>query len=268
MADVLTIDDAGPLRVIVCCESRELRGVLEATLAATAGLHVVALAESAEELSLAAVQRCEAHVLLLDISPSPELTIRVVRKLRAGCPALRIIVIDVVQTGSTLVALLHAGASALMPRCAGVEAILHTTNAVLVGATVIPQGLTASLASVLTAPVRDYIGGRGLALEGLLTLREYEIAALLVEGLSNKAIADRLNVAPCTVKSHVHNILQKLGLQTRAQIARYFLVRHVLVQPTRRRSVAEGHQLVVAEWPQHTATSSGPSGRPNGSGTS
>jgi DNA-binding NarL/FixJ family response regulator len=54
-----------------------------------------------------------------------------------------------------------------------------------------------------------------------MTKREREIISLIAEGLSNKEIAQRLNVATYTVKSHVHNILEKLALHSRLQIAMF-----------------------------------------------
>ena len=54
-----------------------------------------------------------------------------------------------------------------------------------------------------------------------LTRRECEVIELIVQGMSNKEIAQRLNIATYTVKSHVHNILEKLALDTRLQIASY-----------------------------------------------
>ena len=52
-----------------------------------------------------------------------------------------------------------------------------------------------------------------------MTTREVEITSLIAEGLSNKEIAQRLDIATYTVKSHVHNILEKLALRTRLEIA-------------------------------------------------
>jgi DNA-binding NarL/FixJ family response regulator len=52
-----------------------------------------------------------------------------------------------------------------------------------------------------------------------MTQREKEIIALIVEGMSNKQIASKLNIATFTVKSHVHNILEKSALDSRLQIA-------------------------------------------------
>jgi RNA polymerase sigma factor (sigma-70 family) len=54
-----------------------------------------------------------------------------------------------------------------------------------------------------------------------MTKREREIVVLIAEGLSNKEIAQRLNLSTYTVKSHVHNILEKMALHSRLEIATY-----------------------------------------------
>jgi two-component system nitrate/nitrite response regulator NarL len=54
-----------------------------------------------------------------------------------------------------------------------------------------------------------------------MTEREREIIAVIADGLSNKEIARQLNIASHTVKSHVHNVMQKLALHSRLQIANY-----------------------------------------------
>lgn len=54
-----------------------------------------------------------------------------------------------------------------------------------------------------------------------MTSREKEVVGLIGEGLSNKEIASRLNIATHTVKSHVRNVMEKLALHTRLQIAAF-----------------------------------------------
>ena len=64
--------------------------------------------------------------------------------------------------------------------------------------------------------------GRAQVLEDVrMTRREREVIELIGEGLSNKEIAQRLNIASHTVKSHVRNVMEKLALHTRLQIAAY-----------------------------------------------
>jgi two-component system NarL family response regulator len=64
-------------------------------------------------------------------------------------------------------------------------------------------------------------GKRDLRKAVRMTKREREIIPLIADGLSNKEIAQRLNVATYTVKSHVHNILEKLALHSRLEIAMF-----------------------------------------------
>jgi two-component system nitrate/nitrite response regulator NarL len=83
---------------------------------------------------------------------------------------------------------------------------------------VVPPALTGTLLSHIVdqAVARSTAG----VLEAVqMTKREREITGLIADGLSNKEIAQRLNIATYTVKSHVHNILEKLALHSRLQIA-------------------------------------------------
>ncbi len=64
--------------------------------------------------------------------------------------------------------------------------------------------------------------GKAAALESVhMTQRELAVIALIAVGMSNKEIAQRLNIATHTVKSHVRNVMEKLALHTRLQIAAY-----------------------------------------------
>jgi two-component system nitrate/nitrite response regulator NarL len=77
--------------------------------------------------------------------------------------------------------------------------------------------------SLFSQIARDaVIRGRPRATEAVrMTVREREVLALISEGLSNKAIAHRLHIATHTVKSHVRNIMEKLTLHTRLQLAAF-----------------------------------------------
>jgi DNA-binding NarL/FixJ family response regulator len=95
-----------------------------------------------------------------------------------------------------------------------------TIRAVAGGAEVLPQALTNSL---FTQIVANVVGRKQVRLlEGVrLTNRERQVIELLGEGLSNKEIALRLHIAVHTVKSHVHNVLEKLALRSRLEVAAF-----------------------------------------------
>jgi two-component system nitrate/nitrite response regulator NarL len=85
---------------------------------------------------------------------------------------------------------------------------------------VLPGQLTNSLFSQIA---RNAVGGnKTVVMEAVrLTSRERQVVELLGEGLSNKAIATRLRIAVHTVKSHVHNVLEKLALRSRLEVAAF-----------------------------------------------
>ena len=84
----------------------------------------------------------------------------------------------------------------------------------------LPDPLTNSLFSqIIDTAVKT--GNAPLKEAVTMTRREQEIIALIAQGMSNKEIARSLNLATHTVKSHVHNILEKLALHSRLQVAAY-----------------------------------------------
>ena len=85
---------------------------------------------------------------------------------------------------------------------------------------VLPSVLTTTLFSHVAAQAASR-GKRGTKAAVRMTARERQVMASIADGLSNKEIADRLHIATHTVKSHVHNILEKLALHTRLEVAAY-----------------------------------------------
>ena len=119
-----------------------------------------------------------------------------------------------------IIELVEAGAAGFILKDATIEDVLSTIRAVARGIKILPPLLTESLFT----HVVDYAlrKGKGKLPDALrMTKREREIVVLIAEGLSNKEIAQRLNLSTYTVKSHVHNILEKMALHSRLEIATY-----------------------------------------------
>jgi DNA-binding NarL/FixJ family response regulator len=114
----------------------------------------------------------------------------------------------------------RAGASGFIMKDASFEDFFATIRTVAGGAEVLPQALTNSLFSQIARNAAR--GNKAQVLEAVrLTNRECQVIDLLGEGLSNKEIATRLHIAVHTVKSHVHNVLEKLALRSRLEVAAF-----------------------------------------------
>jgi DNA-binding NarL/FixJ family response regulator len=114
----------------------------------------------------------------------------------------------------------QAGADGFILKDATLVDVVNTIRSVAGGKTVLPSLMTSSLFFQI-AEHALLKGKRNLRGATRMTQREKEIISLIVEGMSNKEIAGKLNIATFTVKSHVHNILEKLALHSRLQIANF-----------------------------------------------
>jgi DNA-binding NarL/FixJ family response regulator len=110
----------------------------------------------------------------------------------------------------------EAGAAGFILKDATIEDVLRTIRAVARGTRIIPPLLTESL---FTHVVHHALRKGNLTGAARMTKREREIIVLIAEAMSNKEIAQRLNLSTYTVKSHIHNILEKMALHSRLEIA-------------------------------------------------
>jgi DNA-binding NarL/FixJ family response regulator len=129
------------------------------------------------------------------------------------------IVMDVLPGSADVVGFIEAGAHGFILKDATTDAFIATIEAVARGQDVLPAPLAPTLWSRLARPPTAPTPPSEPGTDPRLTARESEITTLIGAGLANKEIGHRLGIATHTVKSHVHNILQKLGLRTRLEVA-------------------------------------------------
>jgi len=202
-------------------DNRLLREGLAAMLKEQPDIIVVASLNSGE--ALVRGKRLSPEVVLLDFVLRNSTSLRLVRAILKTHPAARVIMMDLAPVQPSLVEYVHAGVSGFVLKDATFDDFLRTIREVAQGKKVLPSTLTSSLfTEIAAAATRDRKGNPFKLVR--MTSREREVVELIAEGLSNKQIAGRLNLAVDTVKSHVHNILEKLALHTRLEIASY---RHV-----------------------------------------
>jgi DNA-binding NarL/FixJ family response regulator len=159
-------------------------------------------------------------VLLLDMGLGDADGARVVAALVKQMPDTRIVAMDLTPLSDEVLELVNAGVSGVVMKDSSFDECVATLRAVAGGEKVLPP----SPAESLIAHIAHEARGREAqdVLEDVrMTPRELEVIELIGEGLSNKEIAQRLDIAAHTVKSHVRNVMEKLALHTRLQIAAY-----------------------------------------------
>ena len=199
-------------------DNRLLRDGLTAMLGAQ-GLEVVATARSGAE-ALRQVARRKPQVVLLDSALGDRDSLRLVEAVRKASPATKVIVMHLLPAQEDVVAFVRAGVSGFIMKDASVTEFVATIRAVADGESVLPPLMTRTLFSHVAAHAVAR-GKRRLKAAMRMTAREREVMGLIAEGLGNRDIAARLDLATHTVKSHVHNILERLALHSRLEVAAY-----------------------------------------------
>jgi DNA-binding NarL/FixJ family response regulator len=208
------------IRILLIEDNRLLREGIAAILNAESDLKVVARAEDSNAVSQLKSMKEPPDVILLDLGLEKENSLKLMNVLREEVPAARIIALDIFPEQLDIIEFVKAGGSGFILKNASSNEYVETIRAVLAGSKVLPPTLTNSLFTQIVESALKT--GNGIPKHSIqLTHREQEIVALVSEGRSNKEIAERLHIATYTVKSHVHNILEKLALNTRFQIAAF-----------------------------------------------
>ena len=198
-------------------DNRLVREGLVSLLNQTADFNVVASGPSGDP---ALLRDAHPQVILLDVGLWDDDSLRVAETVREQYPASKIIIMDLLPVHEDIVEFVNAGVSGFILKDATVEDLVSTIRSVADGAHVLPPAMTSSLFSQIAKEAVSR--GRTAAMEDVrMTSREREVIELIGDGLSNKEIAGRLNIAAHTVKSHVRNVMEKLALHTRLQIAAF-----------------------------------------------
>ena len=205
------------ISVVLIEDNRLVREGMTAMLNQTADFRVVAAGPSGDP---ALLRDTKPQVILLDVGLWDDDSLRVAETVRKESPDSRVIIMDLLPVHEDIVEFVNAGVSGFILKDATFDDLVSTIKSVAQGAHVLPPEMTSSLFSQIAKEA--LARGRTEALEAVrMTSREREVIDLIGEGLSNKEIAARLTIATHTVKSHVRNVMEKLALHTRLQIAAY-----------------------------------------------
>jgi DNA-binding NarL/FixJ family response regulator len=206
------------IRLILIEDNRLLREGINVMLKKNPDINVVA-AFSDSDFIREKIIELKPNILLLDLGLANQNSLELVKYLKDKYHDIKVIVMDLVPIQEDILQFVEAGVSGFILKDATIAEFTKTIRSVAGGEKVLPPILAGSLFSQIIDYGIKELGPSKLIQSVRMTKREREIVELIAEGLANKEIAYKLNLSIYTVKSHVHNILEKMALNTRVQIA-------------------------------------------------
>jgi len=209
------------IRVLLIEDNRLLREGITAML--NEQLDIRAVSSSGNGDALEKAKKLKPQVVLLDLGLRSQNSLRIAELIKKDFPKAQIVVMDLMPAQSEVVEFVQAGVSGFILKDATIDDFLNTIRSVADGKKVLPPSLTDSLFSHIVEYAVQSGKADRLMKAVRLTRREHEVVDLIARGMSNKEIANELHIAVHTVKSHVHNTLEKLALHTRLELASFAL---------------------------------------------
>ena len=213
--DVRVVRDARKTTRVVIVDSQPMfrRGIA----AALTDLPDCSLVGECSDVNAALnkVGRGQADVVLCDVALVDEAGIPAPTRLRQEWPETHLVVITTGEHEADLATAVRAGARGYLLRDCSPEELRQAVSAAAQGRSLLPPSIAARLLDEFALMAkRNESGPEGI---GSLSRREREVLGLVAEGLNNRAIAERLFISENTVKNHVRNIHEKLGVHTRME---------------------------------------------------
>lgn len=211
-------------RIVLCDDHTILRTGLKMLIGAADDLVVIGEAADGDE-AIALVDRLIPDVVLMDISMPRMDGIKATAEIKKRHPETKVLMLTMHENDEYLFRTIRAGGSGYVLKKAADDEVLDAIRHVAGGGAFLRPAVTTKL-------VQDYLErveqGEETDSYGKLTEREREILRLIAEGNTNSQIAGLLVISVRTVESHRAHIMEKLGIQNRAELVKYALRKGLL----------------------------------------
>jgi NarL family two-component system response regulator LiaR len=200
------MNDKRTIRVLLADDHSKIHRSIAAVIDFIDGMVLVGQASNGEE----AVQLCREYqpdIVLMDVVMPQMNGIEATRLIRQEFPDTKILALSSFEDEDSVRDMLLAGASGYLLKHGSIDDLADTIRAAISDKAVFSPEVTQALLRGTDGPHHDYG----------LTSRELEILRLMIEGMSNTAIAETLTISPSTAKFHVGNVLSKLGVTSRVE---------------------------------------------------
>ena len=198
---------APPLRVLIVDDHRHVHEIITKIFEKAQDIAVVGQASNGEE-AIHACEESHPDVILMDVVMPIMDGLQATKAIHARFPDVKILVLSSFQDHDSVRALLKSGAVGYVTKTALTDELLNVIRITAKGEAVLSPEAMQNLVN----PREEQTIYRFN-----LTDRELEVLVLLAEGLTNQQSADKLSISQSTLKFHMNNIFQKLGVQTRSE---------------------------------------------------
>ena len=205
------------IKLLIVDDHPMMREALITALTEEKDMEVIAEASSGIE-GMKLAEECRPDLILMDLLMPAMDGLEAIGRILAANPQAKILVVTSLEDEDKILAAIQAGALGYFPKTAPRSYLLEAIRKVADGIPYLPSGIAIKLFNGLRAMKTD---APVPAAREPITARQKEILVLLGEGCSDEEIGNTLHLGESTVRSHVHNILQRLGLETRAQAVAY-----------------------------------------------
>ena len=209
------------IRVVLVDDHALFRRGLELVLAEAPDLEVVGQAGDGDE-AVRMVRDLAPDVVLMDVRMPRMSGIEAARAIRDTVPGAKIIMLTVSDDEKDLFASIRAGASGYLLKEVSIDEVAGAVRAVTRGHSLISPSMASKLLVEFNA-LSERADDRQRVGSPKLTNRELEVLTLVAAGCSNRDVATRLYISENTVKNHIRNMLEKLGLHSRMEAVIYAL---------------------------------------------
>src|SRR5918996_1911071 len=213
------------VRILLADGQSLFREAVKVVLESESDVGVVAEARDGLQAG-AGAERLRPDVALLDVNLPNCDGVRATALIKERVPECRVVLLANEEDQRTLVEAVEAGASGYLTKESPLAELIEAARAVHSGETLIPRRMLGPLLARLIQRRREQDGA--LKKTARLTRREREVLAMLAEGADNDAIAQALVISPQTARTHIQNVLNKLGVHSRLEAAAFVIQNGIL----------------------------------------
>lgn len=206
------------IRILIADDHPMMREALRTALEDESDLLVIGEASNGME-AIALAETHHPDVILMDLLMPGMNGLEAIAHLVEADPNIKILVVTSLEDEEKVTAAIQTGALGYFPKTAPRSFLLEAIRKVADGVPYLPAGIAKKLFSSLRN-MKPVLPARS-AVDEPLTARQEEILSLLGEGRSDQEIGGILHLSDATVRSHVHRVVQRLGLKNRAQAVAY-----------------------------------------------